>query len=116
MKLSSLTAIAVGTIVATATVNMPTDTGAFKQFQIKSRWDAISKERLNEIHRGIREGEIKNEDVVHAHLRELPGLLDDDGNPVPFESARDALVAIPAACNALANAFFQAMNGVRIKN
>lgn len=113
MKLSALV---VATLVCTAVANIPTESGVFRQLKIKSKWDAIDKARLNDLHEGIKSGDIRNEDIIDAHLRELPDVTDDDGRAVPFDQAREAMKAHPAVSNALVSAFFNSVNGVRQKN
>lgn len=93
------------------TIEMQDEKGRTSKETVVATFKRPNEEQLKEL------GGKDHVDVVAEWLENLDGLLDDDGNAVPYEGEyRVAFLAIPPATFALSQAFLLAARAGRAKN
>jgi hypothetical protein len=99
------------------TVELPMDGGRVDKQSFDGIFKRISQSRLAEIQKQIEAGEIRDVDLAREVLVGWKGVVDSDGNDVPFsESARDQLLDISMVATGVVISFMQSLTGAKRKN
>lgn len=99
------------------TVEIPADGGRVEKQTFDGIFKRVSQTRLGEIQKAIEANEMRDIDLAREMLIGWKGVIDSDGEEVPFsESARDQLLDIPMVAAAVVIAFMQSITGAKRKN
>ena len=92
-------------------VETPNDNNGFDKSTFTAEFKRVSTEQLDEIQKKTKK------EVVNDVLIGFSDLLDEDNKPVEYDDdSRAALLAIPQAVSALADAFLSSIFKVKEKN
>lgn len=99
------------TFRATVTIETHDEKGRVSKETVTATYRRLNEDQLAEL-----EGK-RNADVCRDVLLGVDGMLDEEGQPVPYEGDNiEALLSIPPATFALSAAFWQASRVGRAKN
>lgn len=90
--------------------------GAPKQVTFKGEFKYIPRAEVDRVVDDVQAGEIKNVDVVEQYLTGLEQVVGEDGQPMPFDEAKEAIMNDAALCDAVAVSFIEGLYGAKSGN
>lgn len=98
-------------------IELPVDGGKFEKATFDAEFKRLSQTRINELRTEMEKPGYSEIDLVKEVLLGWSGVVDADGNEVPYsEGARDQLLDIPTVAASIGIAFFESLAGARRKN
>lgn len=111
------------------TCRLPVDGGRFEKQTFEAVFKRLPQARINEIRteaqrmvkaaersEAIEDG-ITDQSIAHEVLIGWSGILDDDGDEVPFSAtACEQLLNVPMVASAVIEAYFDSLTGNKTKN
>lgn len=98
-------------------VEFPIDGGRVEKQSFDAEFRRLSQTRIEEIRKLIEDGGITDRDFAREVLIGWNGVIDGNGDPVPFsEATRDALLDVPLVSASIIRAFMESLAGARRKN
>lgn len=99
------------------TVNIATEkAGVSRQETFGVEADKLKQSELKALLDEIQDGDASNADIIDRHFRKFTDVLDEAGNPVDFDVAREAIKEDIAASNEAVAAYVRALHGAKAKN
>lgn len=98
-------------------VEIPVDGGRMEKHSFDATFRRITRSDLADLTAKIQANELTEDDVIRQNLADWRGVVDADGEQVPFsETALDTMLDIPKVGPAILQAFFDSIAGARRKN
>jgi len=98
-------------------VDFPGDNGSIASKVFTAIFKRQSQAEIDEQQAGIREGKIKDSDVVDTVLAGWEDVADENGTPLEFNDANKALLMdLHPVRPTTVTAYFNAISGAKVKN
>lgn len=110
-------------------VKLPADGGKFEKQTFDAEFKRLPQVRINEIQADVQvrikaaernesiDGAISDQSIADELLLGWDGVIDADGDEVPFsEATKQQLLDIPTVAAAIVIAYFDSLTGTKVKN
>jgi hypothetical protein len=98
-------------------VSLPADAGRFDKFTFDAEFARVTQTRVEEIIKGITEGDLSDRQVCREILKGWRGITVDGTAEQPFSaSALDEILEFPTVGMCIVKAWMESISGARRKN
>lgn len=102
---------------ATVSVEVRAENGGISRHSFDAVFKRFTQTELEEMHQSVTSGRLSDGELVSAILVGWSGVVDDDGNDLPFTPAnRDRVLDIYPVRPTVIDVFFKTIGGARAKN